>query len=122
MVRNGHLVITARKERLQDKDYTSGRIRQKNGGFVYGAYVVRAKLARGDHLWPALWLMPHNTQCRYEEIDIAEYRGQAREAKNVEMAAHWGRSWDALVSKGVKVATPFDLSAGFHEFAVKVAF
>lgn len=34
------------------------------------------------------------------------------------MAAHWGRSWDALTSNGTKVNTPTDLAAGFHEFAV----
>jgi beta-glucanase (GH16 family) len=103
---------------MQDKEYTSGRIRQRGPGLAYGAYVIRAKMARGDHLWPALWLFPINSQCRYEEIDIAEYRGQVKEAKSVEMAGHWGRSWDNLRSKGEKVTTPWDLSADFHEYAV----
>lgn len=90
-VQNGNLVITARRENMQDKEYTSGRVRQKGSGFAYGAYVARARLARGDHLWPAIWLMPIDNDCRYEEIDIAEYRGQPGEARNVEMAGHWGR-------------------------------
>lgn len=76
---------------MQDKMYTSGRIRQKGHGHVYGAYVARARLSRGDHLWPAIWLLNRDTRCRYEEIDIAEYRGQSAEARNVELAAHWGR-------------------------------
>lgn len=69
-------------------------------------------------MWPAIWLLPIDNNCRYEEIDIAEYRGQPGEANNVEQAGHWGRSWDALSSKGWKVETPFDLSADFHEFAL----
>lgn len=78
---------------MEDKLFTSGRIRQRGQGFVYGAYVVRARMARGDHLWPALWTLPLNNDCRYEEIDIAEYRGQAGEARNLEMAGHWGRRY-----------------------------
>jgi len=117
-VRDGNLVITARPERMEDKEYTSGRIRQKGSGFAYGAYVSRARLSRGDHLWPAQWLMPINNDCRYEEIDIAEYRGQASQARNLEMAGHWGRTWEHLTSKGILATTPFDLSADFHEFAV----
>jgi len=117
-VQNGNLVITARREQMQDKEYTSGRVRQRTNGFAYGAYVARARMARGDHLWPAVWLMPLNNECRYEEIDIAEYRGQAGEARSLEMAGHWGRTWDALTSKGIKATAPFDLSADYHEFAV----
>jgi len=118
-VRDGNLVITAKKERMEDKDFTSGRIRQRGDGFTYGAYVVRARLARGDHLWPAIWLMGDETNaCRYEEIDIAEYRGQASEYNQLEQAAHWGRAWYALTSKGAKVRGPADLSQDFHEYAV----
>ena len=117
-VQNGVLTIAAKKERMEDKDYTSGRIRQTGAGFTYGAYVVRAKLARGDHLWPAIWTLPIDNNCRYEEIDIAEYRGQASESTSYEMAGHWGRSWDALTSKGVKMSTGLDLSTDFHEFAL----
>ncbi|KAG4075739.1 hypothetical protein HA402_003565 [Bradysia odoriphaga] len=118
-VQNGNLVITAKQQRMEDKDFTSGRIRQLGAGFTYGAFVVRARLARGDHLWPAIWLMGDETNaCRYEEIDIAEYRGQASEYNRLEQAAHWGRAWYALTSKGEKVTGPADLSQGFHEYAV----
>jgi len=116
-VQNGYLQIVARPERMQDKEYTSGRIRQLQS-FAYGAFVIRARLSRGDHLWPALWTMPINNFCRYEEIDICEYRGQASQARNLEMAGHWGRSWQALTSKGALVTAPSDLSADFHEFAI----
>jgi len=117
-VQNGNLVITARRENMEDKEYTSGRIRQRGNGILYGAYVVRARFSRGDHLHPALWLFYRETDCRYEEIDIAEYRGQPSEARKLAMAAHWGKEWYAITSKETLVNTPEDLSAGFHEYAV----
>lgn len=113
VVQNGNLVITAKQQRMEDKEFTSGRIRQRGAGFTYGAYVVRARLARGDHLWPAIWLLGDETNsCRYEEIDIAEYRGQASQYNQLEQAAHWGRAWYALTSKGEKITGPSDLSQG----------
>jgi len=114
-VRDGKLIITAKVERRNDKDYTSGRISQKGPGFAYGAYVARAKLPKGKHLWPAFWMLKA-TDCKFEEIDIMEYRGQ--EVSRVELSAHYGRRWDALVSKGEIYNVPADLSADFHEFAV----
>jgi len=117
-VRDGNLIITARPERREDKDYTSGRIRQNGVGNLYGAYVVRARLARGDHLWPAIWMMAEDNACRYEEIDIAEYRGQATQWNQLEQAAHWGKAWYALTSKGVRNTIPFDMTTAYHEYAV----
>ncbi|CAG7837147.1 unnamed protein product [Allacma fusca] len=115
-VRGGNLVITAKVESRDGKDYTSGRIRQKGPGFAYGAYVARMKLPKGKHLWPAFWMLKA-TGCKFEEIDIMEYRGQ--EVSNVELSAHYGRSWDALVSKGyLRTVNGVDLSADFHEYAV----
>jgi len=117
-VRNGNLIITAKKEKLEDKDYTSGSIRQRGIGTTYGAYVVRARLARGDHLWSAIWMLGKDSSCRYEEIDIAQYRGQSSLSKELELTGHWGKSWDALNSEGTAVNAPFDLAADFHEYAV----
>ncbi|KAF5339550.1 hypothetical protein D9611_011422 [Ephemerocybe angulata] len=48
----------------------------------YGKVSVRAKLPRGDWLWPAIWMLPEDTQ-KYGkwpmsgEIDILEARGNA---------------------------------------------
>ncbi|CAL8123435.1 unnamed protein product [Orchesella dallaii] len=117
-VQNGNLVITARQERMEDKNFTSGRVRQRNVGFTYGAYVVRARFSRGDHLWPALWLLNLNTDCRYEEIDMAEYRGQRADSNKLIMAAHWGKAYNQIKSTYTTGTTPEDLSLGFHEYAV----
>ncbi len=49
--------------------------------FTYGRVEVRAKLPRGDWLWPAIWLLPKWHQYgdwpTSGEIDIMESRGNA---------------------------------------------
>lgn len=49
--------------------------------FKYGRVEVRAKLPRGDWLWPAIWLLPRWTEYGQwpmsGEIDIMESRGNA---------------------------------------------
>jgi len=112
------LRLLPRKEKRENKSYTSGRIRHKGSLFAYGAFVIRAKLARGDHLWPAIWTLVINGECRYEEIDIMEYRGQASQSKVFEVAGHWGRRYDAVTSKGILAKTNVDLSIAFHEYAI----
>jgi beta-glucanase (GH16 family) len=78
---NGNLVITARREEYQGRDYTSARILTK-GLFehTYGKFEARIKLPIGQGIWPAFWLLGANIdqvswpQCG--ELDIMEYRGQ----------------------------------------------
>ncbi|KAG5641238.1 hypothetical protein DXG03_005683 [Asterophora parasitica] len=60
----------------------SGRISTRGKvGIKYGRVEVRAKLARGDWLWPAIWMLPeNNTYGAWPlsgEIDIMEGRGNA---------------------------------------------
>ncbi len=47
--------------------------------FKYGTVEIRAKLPKGDWLWPALWLMPQDSKYggwpRSGEIDMCESRG-----------------------------------------------
>lgn len=95
-VANGQLTITARQEDYNGKKYTSGRLRMKTDGFKYGRYVIRARLPKGKHIWPAIWMLPargmkksrnsyliclfiadvYGTWAASGEIDIMEYRGQ----------------------------------------------
>ena len=58
-VRDGNLVITARKEKYQDKNFTSGRINTMNKVcFTYGVVEARIKLPKtANGLWPAFWMM-----------------------------------------------------------------
>jgi beta-glucanase (GH16 family) len=97
LVENGRLVITARREDFEGSRYTSARLQsQGKGDFLYGRFVVRAKLPRGMGTWPAIWMLPSDpftyaTTCSDEpdwqgsadcdawpnsgEIDIMEHVG-----------------------------------------------
>ncbi len=75
----GKLYITAKKE---DGRYTSTKITtQKKQTFQYGKFEIRAKLATGQGLWPAFWLLGENINTAKwpscGEIDVLEYVGRA---------------------------------------------
>jgi beta-glucanase (GH16 family) len=79
-VENGQLVIEARKENYQSNAYTSARIKTQGlGEWKYGRVEVRAKIATGRGMWPAIWMLP--TDAIYGnwpssgEIDIMENVG-----------------------------------------------
>lgn len=79
-VKNGLLVIEARKEKMGDKNYTSTRLVSKNkGDFLYGRFEARARLPEGRGLWPAIWMLPtdwaYGGWPRSGEIDIMEQVG-----------------------------------------------
>ncbi len=57
-VEGGDLVITARKESYNGKNFTSGNVTSDyKFSFLYGRVEIRAKLAWGKGVWPALWTM-----------------------------------------------------------------
>ncbi|KAG6380018.1 glycoside hydrolase family 16 protein [Boletus reticuloceps] len=78
----------------------SARITTRNSASIrYGRVEVRAKLPRGDWLWPAIWMLPvNNTYGPWPlsgEIDIMEARGNARSYPNqgvdyVRGSLNWG--------------------------------
>lgn len=79
-VKDGNLVIEARKEEKDGRDYTSARMITKGkGDWLYGKIEVRAKLPDGLGTWPAIWMLP--TDWEYGswpasgEIDIMEHVG-----------------------------------------------
>ncbi len=79
-VENGKLIITAKKEAMGSKQFTSARLASKNkGDWKYGRMEIRAKLPTGTGIWPAIWMLP--TKWQYGgwphsgEIDIMEMVG-----------------------------------------------
>ena len=79
-VEGGNLIITARREAMEGRDYTSARLVTKNkGDWKYGRVEVKAKLPQGRGVWPAIWMLP--TEWKYGdwpasgEIDIMEFVG-----------------------------------------------
>ena len=74
------LIIEARKEKFSGADYTSADIVSKGiGDWKYGKVEISAKVPTGKGTWPALWMMPTNSEYggwpRSGEIDIMEYIG-----------------------------------------------
>jgi beta-glucanase (GH16 family) len=65
---------------------------------------VKAKLPKGDWLWPAIWLLPYRNQYGMwpasGEIDIMESRGNTNYPQSAEggvesfgSTLHWGVDW-----------------------------
>lgn len=122
---NGRLVIEAHREVTtlsgSTRDYSSGRIRTKHrGDWLYGRFEVRAKLPRGQGIWPAIWMLP--TDERYGgwaasgEIDIMELLGH--EPNKVMATLHYGGSWPENTSDGSQnfQLPSGDFSDDFHLF------
>ena len=121
-VANGLLTITAKKERIGSKNYTSARLRTLNlgGQWTHGRFEARIKTVTGRGLWPAFWMLP-NTAVSWPasgEIDIQESTGQRAMFNNGTL--HYGASTSARQQLGSVVYTqPDTLADGFHIYAVE---
>jgi beta-glucanase (GH16 family) len=83
VVANDLLTITAKKQRVGPKAYTSARLRTLNmpnsGQWKHGRFEARMKTPKGSGMWPAFWMLPANTSVAWPasgEIDIHEATGQ----------------------------------------------
>ncbi|OFX32005.1 MAG: glycoside hydrolase [Bacteroidetes bacterium GWF2_42_66] len=79
-VENGYLLITAKKEPVFNKKYSSVRLTTKGkGDWKYCKVEVRAKLPSGNGTWPAIWMLstdnPYGGWPKSGEIDIVEHVG-----------------------------------------------
>jgi len=121
-VKDGALHITARPENYANKQYTSGRVNTKHAAaWKYGRFEIRAKIPKGDYLWPAIWMMPRDSVygmwAASGEIDIMEARGQ--DTRKTESTLHHGSGWPNNVYTGSGPKTmPWDLSADFHTYTL----
>jgi beta-glucanase (GH16 family) len=120
---NGQLHITAKKERVQAKSYTSGRIRSlSKGDWTYGRFEARIKLPGGNGLWPAFWMLPtdnvYGAWPQSGEIDIMEF--VASTPDHVLGTIHYGDPYPNNKNQGGN----FYLNSGlfpdaFHNFAIE---
>jgi beta-glucanase (GH16 family) len=90
-IRDGNLVITARREELGGKPYTSARLKtQGHFSQAYGRFEARIKVPEGPGMWPAFWLLGDDVgkvgwpACG--EIDVMENVG--REPSSVHGTVH----------------------------------
>lgn len=120
-VEGGNLIIEARREPFEGKQYTSARLLTKNTAtWAYGRIEVRAKLPAGRGTWPAIWMLGKNiTTAGWPlcgEIDIMEHVGFDEgvvhgtvhtEAYNHSKGTH----------KGQRTPVP-DATSAFHVYAI----
>lgn len=86
----GKMIPPVRSARIN----TMGKV-----GLKYGRVEVKAKVPKGDWLWPAIWMMPRDSVYgewpKSGEIDIMESRGNSVDypgGRNVFYSTlHWGR-------------------------------
>ncbi|GAB3981525.1 hypothetical protein GCM10028806_51280 [Spirosoma terrae] len=79
-VENGKLIIEARKESYQGKEYTSARLLTRGkASWKQGRIEAYAKLPAGRGTWPAVWMLGDNIKTAgwplSGEIDIMEHVG-----------------------------------------------
>jgi beta-glucanase (GH16 family) len=119
---DGYLVITALKESLGGKAYTSARIKTQ-GIFqqTYGRFEARLKTPYGKGLWPAFWMLGANIeevswpQCG--EIDVMELIGQQPFEVHGTIHGPGYSAGNAITSSFQNEGVRFDTE--FHEFAVE---
>ncbi len=108
----GHLSITARVDNRYNPPYTSGRINTRTKFLQqYGRFEMRARLPKGQGIWPAFWLLPQDTWP--PEIDIMEQLGHI--PTQIHFTNHWG-VYPSVASQSQSFTGP-DTSAGFHTYA-----
>jgi licheninase len=75
-----HLIIEARRESFDDREYTSARLNSTQS-WTYGRYEIRARVPAARGTWSALWMLAENNVYGNAywpdngEIDIMEHVG-----------------------------------------------
>ena len=113
-VENGHLIITAEKS---GDNYTSSRITTKDKvEFKYGIVEARLKLATGQGVWPAFWMLGADFNEKgwpaCGEIDIMEYVGKQQDT--IYTSLHTADSYgETINSRQTEVK---GIEEGFHTY------
>lgn len=114
-----YLVIEARKD---GDGYTSARLQTMGKKeFTYGRVDIRAKLPKGQGIWPALWMLGSDISTNpwpaCGEIDIMELLGH--EPNKVYGTMHWGNAGEGSTHIGGSYTLPGgDFSQKFHVFSL----
>lgn len=148
-VGDGALIITARRETVSgpslperlrppgmpvetvSRDFSSARLVSRGrAAWRYGRIEVRARLPRGQGLWPAIWMLPEHSAyggwASSGEIDIMEAVNLGAPCEEcvsgtedrVFGTLHYGGQWPNNRYSGTKTTLP-DLALGTHTFALE---
>lgn len=132
-IENGHLVIEGHREfpadidlssssskKLPKIEYTSASLHTKGlASWKFGKIEVRAKLPKGQGVWPAIWTLGDNIpqvgwpSCG--EIDIMEFVGKA--PKNIHANAHFRQN--GKHASDHKIRKTKDIWGDFHTYSIE---
>lgn len=120
-VSNGKLVIVAKKENLEGREYTSARMITKGlHEFKYGRIDIRAKLPIGQGIWPALWMLGSNIDAvgwpKCGEIDNMELIG--KEPSTVYGTPHWDNNGSHANYTGSTQLATGTFADKYHVFTI----
>ncbi len=125
-VREGRLIIEARKESFGGRNYTSSRLLTKGQqSFQYGRIDIRAALPQGQGIWPALWMLGNNFPTTNwpacGEIDIMEMVGGNRSDEGDDFifgTVHWSHNGQHAEYSGSSQLSNGIYADGFHVFSI----
>ena len=123
-VREGLLIIEAKKESFGGKAYTSSRIKtQDKQSFRYGRIDIRAVTPEGQGLWPALWMLGQSFSSvgwpNSGEIDIMEMIGGGGRENTTHGTLHWSNNGSHVYDGGELTLTAGEtLASAFHVFTL----
>src|SRR6478609_6488442 len=117
----GNLVITAKQESKDGKNYTSARLKTQGlKTFTYGRIEARMKISQGQGLWPAFWMLGNdigsNPWPACGEIDIMENVGKE---PNIIHATVHGPGYSAGSGPTKQYSLPDKVASAFHVFAIE---
>jgi len=128
-IKNGVLEITAHRDNYTGlegtRDYTSARLDTKTkADFLYGKIAVRAKLPKGQGLWPAIWMLPtddaYSGWASSGEIDIMEAVNLGVNGNSaVHGTLHYGGKWPNNTHSGDSVVPDSNPATHFHEYSIE---
>ena len=121
-IEGGKLIIEAKKEDYQGRNYTSARLLTRGKAeWKYGRIEALAKLPAGRGTWPAVWMLGKNIPTagwpRCGEIDIMEHvgfdEGVVHGTVHTEAYNHGKKT-----QKGQQIPVP-DATQAFHLYAIE---
>ena len=119
-IEGGHLNIKALKNTTGNL-CTSGRLTTEGKKeFIYGRIDIRAKLPRGQGIWPALWMLgANNSEVVWPacgEIDIMEFLGH--DLTKVYGSIHYLDGAHKFITNSYSLTAPDKFSDKFHVFTI----
>lgn len=119
-VENGELIITAKRDNIGGKFYSSARIRTQGAAdFRYGRFEARIKLPSTTGIWPAFWMLPTNSPYggwpASGEIDIME---STNFADDIVGTLHFGNAGEGSTQNGGSINTGEDYSQQYAVYRV----